>query len=156
MRHEVFRSAARPRKFTRLLLSRYEAGMEYGTHVDDAIMAGARTDLSLTLFLSEPKEYEGGGLVMEEAAEARVFRLAPGDAILYPTSVLHRVEPVRRGARVAVVGWVRSWVRDPARREVLHDLDAATEAVFRRDGKSAHFDRLFKAKTNLYRMWAEG
>lgn len=154
--HEVFRSVARPRRFTRMLVSRYEPGMAYGTHVDDAVMNGARTDLSFTLFLSPPEEYDGGGLVMEDAVESRQFCLAPGDAVLYPTSALHRVEPVTRGARLAVVGWVQSWVRDPAQREVLHDLDIATQAVFEKDGKTAHFDRLFKAKTNLYRMWAEG
>jgi len=154
--HEVLRSVARPRKFTRLILSRYRPGMDYGAHVDDAVMAGARTDLSFTLFLSEPGDYEGGGLVMEDAAEARSFRLAPGDAVLYPTSALHRVAPVTRGERLAVVGWVQSRVRDPARREALHDLDVAAAEMFAATGKTAGFDRLLKAKTNLYRMWADG
>jgi len=155
-KHELFRSVARPRRFTRLLLSRYEPGMEYGTHVDDAIMKGARTDLSFTMPLTPPDEFEGGGLIMEEGVESRRFVIDPGDAILYPTGVLHRVEPVTRGARIAVVGWVQSWVRDGGQREILHDLDVATRAVFERDGHSPHFDRLFKAKTNLYRMWVEG
>lgn len=154
--HEVFRSVARPRKFVRTLVSRYSPGMEYGTHVDDAIMAGARTDMSFTLFLSDPDSYEGGGLIMQEPTEDRRFRLDAGDAVLYPTSVLHRVEPVAQGERLAVVGWIQSWVRDPAQREILHDLDVAANAVFQRDGKSEHFDRLLKAKANLYRMWAEG
>jgi len=156
MAHEVFRSLARPRRFTRLLLSRYQPGMTYGAHVDDAIMGGARTDLSFTLFLSEPGDYDGGELVMEEQAEARAFRLDPGEAVLYPTSALHRVAPVTRGARLAVVGWVQSWVRDPAQREALHDLDVAAAEVFAQSGKTPAFDRLLKAKTNIYRMWAEG
>jgi PKHD-type hydroxylase len=154
--NELFRAAARPRKFARLLLSRYRPGMEYGFHVDDPIMAGSRTDLSFTLFLSEPAAYQGGGLVVDDAIEERVIRLDPGDMLLYPTSALHRVEPVTQGERVAVVGWVTSWVRDPARREVLFDLDEAARAIFAAHGKTEAFDRLFKAKSNLYRMWAEG
>jgi PKHD-type hydroxylase len=155
-KNEVFKSAARPRKFARMLLSRYGPGMEYGYHVDDPIMKGSRTDLSFTLYLSDPSEYEGGGLLVDDVIEERVIRLEAGDMVLYPTSALHRVEPVTRGERMAVVGWVTSWVRDAARREVLHDLDVATRAVFDEQGKTPTFDRLFKAKSNLYRMWAEG
>ncbi len=155
MAHELFKSAARPRKFARMLLSRYRSGMEYGLHVDDPIMKGSRTDLSFTLPLSDPESYEGGGLVIDDPMEERVIRLGAGDMVLYPTSALHRVEPVSEGERVAIVGWVTSWVRDPARREVLHDLDVATRAVFDDHGKTATFDRLFKAKSNLYRMWAD-
>lgn len=154
--NEVFTSVARPRKFARMLVSRYGPGMEYGTHVDDPIMKGSRTDMSFTLFLSETDSYEGGGLVMEDAIEERVIRLEPGDLVLYPTSALHRVEPVAQGTRVAVVGWVTSWVRSAERREVLHDLDVAARAVFDSQGKSPAFDRLLKAKSNLYRMWAAG
>jgi len=156
MAHEVFRSVARPRKFVRLILSRYGPGMDYGAHVDDAVMAGARTDLSFTLPLSDPGDYDGGALVMEDAVESRAFRPAAGDAVLYPTSATHRVAPVTRGTRLAVVGWVQSWVRDPARREALHDLDVAAAEMFAATGKTDGFDRLLKAKTNLYRMWAEG
>lgn len=155
-RHEVFQSAARPRHFARMLVSRYRPGMAYGTHVDDPIMKGSRTDLSFTLFLSELDAYEGGGLVIEDAIEERVLRLQPGDLVLYPTSALHRVEPVSWGERLAVVGWVTSWVRDPAQREILYDLDETTRAIFDAYGKTEAFDRLFKAKSNLYRMWAEG
>lgn len=154
--NEVFTSIARPRKFARMLVSRYGPGMEYGTHVDDPIMKGSRTDLSFTLFLSEADSYDGGGLVMEDALEERVFRLDPGDLILYPTSALHRVEPVTRGTRIAVVGWVTSWVREAERREILHDLDVAARTIFDSQGKTPAFDRLLKAKSNLYRMWAEG
>jgi len=155
-RNDVFRSAARPRRFARLLVSRYGPGMEYGLHVDDPIMLGSRTDLSFTLFLSDAESYEGGGLVIDDMMEERVIRLAPGELVLYPTSALHRVEPVSRGERVAVVGWVTSWVRDPARREILYDLDEAARAIYTAGGKSPAFDRLLKAKSNLYRMWAEG
>lgn len=155
MANEVFRSVARPRGFARMLVSRYGPGMEYGTHVDDPIMQGARTDLSFTLPLSGTADYEGGGLAIEDAMEDRVIRVEAGDMVLYPTSALHRVEPVTSGERLAVVGWVTSWVRDPARREVLHDLDVAARAMFDRHGKTPEFDRLFKAKSNLMRMWAD-
>ena len=155
-KNEVFRSVARPRKIVRSQISRHEPGMDYGAQVDDAIMAGSRTDLSFSLFLSEPESYEGGALIMEDAVEDRRFRPDPGDAVVYPTSVLHRVEPVTRGQRLAVVGWVQSWVRDPAQREVLHDLDVAASGMFASQGKTPDFDRLSKARMNLYRMWAEG
>ena len=112
--------------------------------------------LSFTLYLSEPEEYDGGGLVIDDVIEERVIRLQAGDMVLYPTSALHRVEPVTTGERVAVVGWVTSWVRDAAKREVLHDLDVATRSIFDEHGKTPAFDRLFKAKSNLYRMWADG
>ncbi|WP_397543364.1 Fe2+-dependent dioxygenase [Roseovarius salis] len=155
MAHELFKSAARPRKFARMLLSRYRSGMEYGLHVDDPIMKGARTDLSFTLPLSDAGDYAGGGLVIDDPMEERVIRVGAGDMVLYPTSALHRVEPVTEGERMAIVGWVTSWVRDPARREILHDLDAVTRSMFDEHGKTPAFDRLFKAKSNLYRMWAD-
>ncbi len=156
MKNEIFVSAARPRRFARMLLSLYRSGMEYGPHVDNPIMNGARTDLSFTLPLSDPGDYEGGGLVIEDPVEERVFRISAGDMVLYPTSALHRVEPVTRGERLAIVGWVTSRVRDAAKREVLHDLDTVSRAIFDEYGKTPAFDRLFKAKSNLYRMWADG
>ncbi len=150
----TFAAAALPRRVVRLLLSRYRAGQTYGAHVDDAIMAGARTDLSFTLFLSEPEDYEGGALIVEDPLEERAIRLGAGEAILYPSQTLHRVEPVTRGERLAVVGWVESWVRQPERREVLFDLDLALRELHAGTGKSPAFDRLAKTRSNLLRMWA--
>lgn len=152
----LFAAAARPRWIARLLLSRYRGGQTYGTHVDDAIMAGTRTDLSFTLFLSDEHSYEGGALVVEDALENRSVRLAAGDLILYPSNLQHRVEPVTSGERLAVVGWVTSWVREPERREILFDLDQSLNEVHAANGKSALFDRLAKTRTNLLRMWADG
>jgi len=154
--HPVFQAAARPRRLVRLILSRYRGGQAYGSHVDDAIMGGARTDLSFTLFLSEEASYEGGALVVEDALEERSIRLAPGDMVLYPSNTLHRVEPVSAGERLAVVGWVTSWVREPERREILFDLEQSLTEVHAAEGKSALFDRLAKTRTNLLRMWADG
>jgi PKHD-type hydroxylase len=148
LRNGGFVSAARPKGFARMLVSRYAGGQAYGSHVDDALMAGARTDLSFTLFLSDPESYAGGALVIEDRTEDRSFRLSAGDAILYPSDSLHRVEPVTEGTRHAVVGWITSWVRDPARREVLFDLDAAIAA-------GGDTTRLARVRSNLLRMWAE-
>jgi len=153
--NRLFKAAARPRHFVRLLVSRYTPGMEYGFHVDDAIMNGRRTDLSFTLFLSPAESYSGGGLVIDDPLEARTIRLDAGELVLYPSNTLHRVEPVTEGERLAVVGWVSSWVRDPQRREVLFDLEMTASELFEREGKSQAVDRLNKARTNLLRMWAD-
>jgi PKHD-type hydroxylase len=153
--HEVFIAAARPKRLVRLLISRYEPGMTYGTHVDDALMEGVRTDLSFTLFLSDPDSYEGGALVIEDSYGERPIRLPAGELILYPSTSLHRVEPLSSGVRLAAVGWVRSYIRDPARREVLFDLEMALRQVHAQEGKSAVFDTLVKSRTNLLRLWAE-
>lgn len=155
-RSTLFQQAARPRAMTPLILSRYRAGQTYGTHVDDALMGGVRTDISFTLFLADPESYEGGALVIEDMMEERAIRPAAGDLFLYPSTTLHRVEPVTQGTRLAMVGWVQSWVRDASQREILFDLDRAVDEVFAREGKSALFDRLAKSRSNLIRMWAQG
>lgn len=153
--HDVFVAAARPKAIPRLLISRYEPGMTYGTHVDDALMGGTRTDLSFTLFLSDPEGYQGGALVIDDAYGEREVRLPAGELFLYPSTTLHRVVPVTSGVRLAAVGWVRSFVRDPAQRELLFDLDTARQRLFAREGKTAEFDLLSKTSANLLRMWAE-
>lgn len=154
MAHPVFAAAARPKAMTPLILSRYREGQTYGMHVDDALMQGLRTDLSFTLFLSDPDGYDGGALVVSDAVEERAVRLAPGSALLYPSTTLHRVEPVTRGTRLCLVGWVQSWIRDAGQREVLFDLDRAIADVLAREGKSALLDTLTKTRSNLIRMWA--
>lgn len=151
----LFRSAARPKAMTRLILSRYREGQTYGLHVDDAMMGGLRTDLSFTLFLAPVESYDGGALIIEDSFEARAIKLNPGDMILYPSTTLHRVEPVTRGERLAVVGWVQSLIRQDAQREILFDLDMAIESAHASQGKSALFDSLAKTRSNLLRMWAE-
>lgn len=151
----VFRLAVRPKMLSPLILSRYEPGMAYGSHVDDALMGGMRTDVSFTLFLADPASYDGGALVIETSAGEDDVKLPAGSLVAYPSTTLHRVEPVTGGVRLAAVGWARSFVRDAAKRELLFDLDTARQRLFERDGKSAEFDLISKTSANLLRMWAE-
>ncbi len=153
--NEVFQLAVRPKVLSPLLFSRYETGMHYGRHVDDALMDGVRTDVSFTLFLSDPTSYDGGELTIESAAGEEAFKLDAGALVAYSATSLHRVAEVTRGARLAAVGWARSFVRDPAQRELLFDLDTARRQLFAREGKSAEFDLVSKSFANLLRMWAE-
>ncbi len=155
LKHPVFAAAARPRDFVRILVSRYRRGMAYGTHVDDAIMDGKRTDMSFTLFLSEPASYDGGELVIEATGGDTVIKLAPGDMVLYQTTSLHRVEEVTRGERLAIVGWVRSYIRNPEHRELLFDLDQTVAALREIKADRRLLDRVFKVRNTLTRMWAE-
>jgi len=148
-------SVARPRGFARVLVSRYGPEMHYGAHVDDAIMGGARTDVSFTLGLTPAEAYDGGALVIEDRLERRAVRLDAGQLVLYPSDTLHEVEPVTRGTRLAVVGWITSWVRDPARRMVLFDLDQTLRGLDGATIDDAARHHLLKARANLLRMWAE-
>jgi PKHD-type hydroxylase len=153
--NEVFGLAVRPKALTPVMFSRYENGMQYGSHVDDALMHGIRTDVSFTLFLSDPDSYEGGELVIEGPGGEEVVKLAAGSLVAYPSTALHRVTAVTRGVRVAAVGWARSFIRDSARRELLFDLDTARRQMFAREGKSAEFDLVSKSLANLIRIWAD-
>lgn len=163
---EVFRAAVLPRRLRAPLLSRTTPGRTYGPHVDDAVMGGGapsdprgeaplRADVAVTLFLSDPETYEGGELVIETTAGEMAVRLAAGEAVAYPAGTLHRVAPVTRGERLVAATWAQSLVRDPARREILFDLDAAGRDLFSREGKSRAFDLLAKSRSALLRRWAE-
>ena len=153
--HEVFALAVRPKALTPILFSRYEPGMRYGSHVDDPLMQGLRTDVSFTLFLSDPASYDGGELVIEGASGEDAVKLVAGSLIAYQSTALHRVAEVTRGERLAAVGWARSYVRDGAQRELLFELDTARRQLFKRDGKSAEYDLVSKSLANLLRMWVE-
>ena len=155
MENDLFRIAARPKALSPLLFSRTETGMQYGVHVDDAIMGGMRTDIAFTLFLDPPETYDGGELVIESTADDTAIKLSAGSMIVYPATTLHRVAMVTRGQRHVVAGWARSFVRDAAQRELLFDLDTARRTLFARDGKTAEFDLISKSYANLLRMWAD-
>jgi PKHD-type hydroxylase len=137
------------------MFSRYDPGMRYGAHVDDAIMHGMRADVAFTLFVSDQQSYDGGELVLDTAAGEDAIKLPAGALVAYPATSLHRVAEVTRGTRLAAVGWARSFVRDPAQRELLFDLDTARRKLFAQQGSTAEFDLLSKSLANLMRMWAE-
>ncbi len=153
--HPVFKAAARPKKFVKLMISRYGPGMHYGTHVDDPLMGGIRTDLSFTLFLKPPESYEGGSLVLEANEGDRAYKLPAGSLILYPTTSLHRVEEVRAGERLAIVGWLRSYLRDPQQRELLFDLENTIATLTANQSPRPVLDQLYKLRANLLRIWVE-
>jgi PKHD-type hydroxylase len=152
----LFQMAARPRHMTPLLFAQYRDTMTYGTHVDDALMQGIRTDLSYTVFLDEPDSYDGGDLVIETAGGENPVRGPAGSVFLYPSTTLHRVEAVTRGTRRVAVGWIQSHVRFEGQREILFDLDTARRRLFDESGKTAEFDLLSKSIANLLRMWTDG
>ncbi|MBD1873495.1 Fe2+-dependent dioxygenase [Nodosilinea sp. FACHB-131] len=157
-RNALFQAIACPRIIHSLLFSRYGVGMSYGRHTDNALMGGAnfyRSDVSLTVFLSGPDDYDGGELVIEGADSEQPYKLAAGSAIVYPSTTLHRVEPVVRGDRIVAVGWVQSLVRNAAHREILFDLETVKRTLFAQTGKTPEFDLLTKTTANLLRQWAE-
>jgi len=153
--NEVFAAAVRPKALTPLLFSRYGPGREYGTHVDNPLIEGVRTDVSFTLFLAPPETYGGGELVIETFGGEDDIKLPAGHLVAYPSTTLHRVAPVTDGERLAAVGWAQSYVRDGARREILFDLETARRQLFEQSGKTPEFDLLAKSAANLFRMWAE-
>ena len=157
-RNALFQSALQPKIIHSMLFSRYEKGMSYGRHVDNALMGNQeflRSDVSFTLFLSSPSTYKGGELVIESSDGDRTYKLEAGSAIIYPSSTLHQVEPVTEGVRLAAVGWIQSLVRDPNEREILFDLDTTRRSIFAKEGKTIEFDLISKSYANLLRKWGE-
>lgn len=155
-RNALFQMAVRPKIIHSILFSRYDPGMSYGRHTDNALMGSfARSDVSFTLFLNSPATYEGGELVIEGADDEKAYKLEVGEVIVYPSTSLHRVDPVIKGTRLVVVGWVQSLVRDASEREILFELDTVRHAMFAKDGKTPEFDLITKSVANLLRKWAE-
>ena len=156
-RNNLFQIAVRPKSIHSILLSRYDVGMSYDRHVDNALMNDGglwRSDISFTIFLSSPADYEGGELVIEGADDEKSYKLEAGSAIVYPSTTLHRVNPVKKGTRFVAVGWVQSLVRSSEDREILFDLETARRVIFTKDGKTAEFDLISKSIANLLRKWA--
>ncbi|KFN49315.1 Fe2+-dependent dioxygenase [Arenimonas composti] len=156
-RSDTFMAAAQPRRLAAMLVSRYQPGMAYGLHVDAPLMNEpnhVRSDVSFTLFLSSPNDYDGGELAFDTGAGEAAFKLSARSAICYPTGQLHRVRPVLRGERLAVVGWVQSLVREVAVREFLHDLSEARELIAENAPPRA-LDLVNKTYFNLLRRYAE-
>jgi PKHD-type hydroxylase len=157
--HQVFRAASLPRAMRDPMFARYGVAEEYGLHVDDALMGQGpeqlRTDLSVTVFLSAPGDYDGGELVLDSPAGEQTIKLDAGSAVLYPATFLHRVAPVTRGERRVAVTWVQSLIRSAEQRAILFDLDQARRDLFGREGRSPAFDLIAKSYANLLRLWAE-
>jgi len=151
--HPVFATAALPLKFARVLVSRYEAGMGYGWHADQALIDGVRTDLSFTLFLSGPGSYGGGALEIRRSAGTEEFRLPAGSAVVYSSGDVHRVTEVTSGERLAVVGWIQSRLRSSEQREVQFNLATAAAAVQSQQPEVAV--ELAGIRQQLLRMWSE-
>jgi len=157
-RNPLFVSAALPRRVFPPLFNRYAEGQSFGVHVDNAIrvVKGAgvrlRTDLSATLFLSDPEEYDGGELSIEGGFGLQQVKLPAGHMVLYPASSLHRVEPVARGARLASFFWIQSMVRDDADRAVLFDLDQSIQRLAPEHPSAIALTGVYH---NLLRRWAD-
>ena len=160
-RNQLFFSAALPKRVFPPLFNRYRSGMQFGNHVDGAVRVHGpsglriRTDLSATLFLAAPEEYDGGELQVEDTYGAHTVKLPAGDMVLYPSSSLHRVTPVTRGTRVASFFWIQSMVRDDAQRALLFDLDMAIVRLTQDVKGHPGLVSLTGSYHNLLRMWAE-
>jgi PKHD-type hydroxylase len=161
-RSALFITAALPLRVFPPLFNRYDSGMDFGAHVDNAMrqVRGSghtiRTDISCTLFLSDPGSYDGGELVVQDTYGEQRVKLAAGSAVIYPATSLHRVEPVTRGSRVASFFWMQSMVRDGMRRRLLFDLDMAINGL-RADvpGQHPSVVSLTGVYHNLLRQWAD-
>ena len=155
----ILRLAARPRRFAHLMVSKTKDGGFYGPHVDNALMgegeARMRSDLSFTLFLTPPDEYDGGELLLHSASTTQAVKAAAGQLVLYPSSSIHEVTPVTRGERVVCVGWIESLIADAAQRELLFDLEK-TRSFLRNSlpGATGELVNLDKTIANLCRMWS--
>jgi PKHD-type hydroxylase len=156
----VLKAAAQPRRFSPLIISKTADGGYYGPHVDNALMGkGAgrvRTDLSFTLFLTPPDEYEGGELVVHTAGMTQEVKGEAGHLVLYPSGSIHEVRPVTRGERIVCIGWIESMIADGTRREMLFDLENLRSSLRRKlSSQSAELLTLDKTIANLLRMWAQ-
>jgi len=160
-RHPLYHAAVLPLRTLSPRFNRYEGGGEYGFHIDGAVMATGdadthiRSDISCTVFLSEPDEYDGGELIVSDTYGEHEVKLPAGDAIVYPSSSLHRVAAVTRGARIASFFWVQSMVRDDGARRLLLEMDTAIRTLSADGADQASILQLTGVYHNLLRRWAE-
>ncbi len=153
-----FRSAALPHRVATPYFAKYSPGMTYGDHIDDPVMGDAqrfRCDVACTVFINDPSDYDGGELVVRTTFGDKTVKLPGGDAVVYPASSLHQVAPVTRGERLVAVTWIQSLVRDPAKRELLYELNLAREKLMHDAPSADETSHVDHAYTNLVRMWAE-
>lgn len=158
-RDPVFQAAVMPRRLSGAFFARYQPGMQYGSHVDDPVMGPEngryRSDVSMTVFLHPADRYDGGELVIETAYGEQRVKLDAGDAVVYPSSSLHRVDPVTRGERLVAVAWAESMVRNAEQRRLLFELQQVEDELRRKDPDAGVTRRTGRVRANLMRMWAE-
>ncbi|AAQ00315.1 MULTISPECIES: Fe2+-dependent dioxygenase [Prochlorococcus] len=140
-----------PRKVHGVMFSKSSKGNSYGMHLDNAYMSTGRSDLSFTLFLSDPGEYEGGELAIETIQETRKIKLPQGHIIIYPSTTLHSVEEVTSGTRIVCVGWIQSYIPNNEDRKILFSLDAGAKGLLAAHGQSHELDLVFQSYNNLLR-----
>jgi PKHD-type hydroxylase len=158
VQHPLYQGAALPHRVAAPFYARYVPGMQYGDHIDDPVMGQGdryRTDLSITVFLNGPEDYDGGELVIRTGFGDQRVKLPAGDAVMYPSGSLHQVAEVSRGERLVAVTWVQSLIRDPGQREVLYELYQARETLLRERPDCEETRQVSRAYINLIRMWAE-
>lgn len=157
VRHKTYQRAALPLRVASPFYVSYQEGMEYGEHIDDPIMGENeryRSDLALTIFISEPDEYTGGELIIETGYGEELIKYAAGDAVLYPATTRHRVAPVTAGQRLVAVTWVQSLVKDVEQRALLYQLGSAREILLRKQSSEEHTKQVDSAYVNLLRRWS--
>jgi len=154
-----FRSGALPYRVAQPVFARYTPGMRYGDHVDDPIMGSGpekfRTDVSITVFLNEPADYDGGELIINTTYGETAVKLPAGSALLYPSASVHRVAEITRGERLAAIVWLQSMVRDPGQRELLFELDQARNKLLADNPDAQETKQVDRTYVNVVRMWSQ-
>lgn len=159
-RHPTYQFGALPLRVATPFYARYGKGMTYGDHVDDPVMGPGpgqqyRSDVSMTVFLNNPEDYEGGELVIRTDFGDRKVKLPAGDVVMYPSSSIHHVAEVSKGERIVAVTWLQSMVREPQRRELLYELNQAREKMLKDAPEAAETKQVDRSYVNLVRMWSE-
>ena len=156
--NEAVNAVSMPAQMTPPIVNRHEPGMYYGFHTDNPIMGSdpmVRSDIAISIFLSNPESYEGGELLVKTEAGDAELKLPLGDALIYPANSLHQVQKVTSGVRLAAVVWVQSMLRDPAQRQMLFEMNKVCEIIAKKHPGSEEEGLLLKAYGNLIRMWIE-
>ncbi len=159
VQHPLFQNAALPHRIASPFYAKYGKGQTYGEHIDDPVMGPAgqryRSDISCTVFLNSPGDYQGGELSIKTQFGAQEIKLKAGCAILYPSTSLHQVNPVTSGTRLVAVTWIQSMIRQAERRELLFELNQARETLMREQPDNATTHQVDHSYVNLVRMWSE-
>ncbi len=148
---QLVKSFSIPNRFHGVMFSRSGQGQSYGFHIDNPYMSTGRSDLSFTLFLSDPDSYEGGELCIQSVQDCQKIKLGAGQIVIYPSTSLHAVEQVNSGERLVCVGWIQSYVRSNEDRSILFSLEAGAKSILAKHGSSPELDLIFQSYSNLLR-----